>query len=413
MEPIISIKNLSVVYDKGTQAEVTALSDVSLDIFPGEFVIVFGPSGCGKSTLLYAISGAERRMTDGELWIKGKNLRTLEGEDMIDFHRKSVGMVFQAYNLIPTVNVFDNIILPLVFRGVSKKERMEKGKDLVEKFKIGHLAKTRPTLLSGGQQQRVGIARALVNDTEIILADEPTGNLDSQSAFSAMDMFTDLNIENKKTIILVTHESQYLPYASRIVYMKDGKIVGDVKQQSRKVSHIISVSDNNDGESKESFSLNIDRLVNYLEINLSPEERENFEKEVKKFIAKETTKERLFEVLDAPLKDGGVGLYKQAAIRLAQELSNILELSNLIHKSADKGVKKKTDYVFNWLFADYEGGLTADQEEIIKKSIHNRIKGVLSLKDFQTKLDQPLAENGAGLNERTARNITQKIGLIF
>lgn len=229
MEPIISIKNLSVVYDKGTQAEIVALSDISLDIFPGEFVIVFGPSGCGKSTLLYAISGAERRMTDGELWIKGKNLRTLKGEEMIDFHRKSVGMVFQAYNLIPTVNVFDNIILPLVFRGVSKKERMEKGKELIEKFKIGHLAKTRPALLSGGQQQRVGIARALVNDTEIILADEPTGNLDSQSAFVAMDMFTDLNLINKKTIILVTHESQYLPYASRIVYMKDGKIVGDVK----------------------------------------------------------------------------------------------------------------------------------------------------------------------------------------
>ena len=413
MEPIISIKNLSVVYDKGTQAEVTALSDVSLDVFPGEFVIVFGPSGCGKSTLLYAISGAERRITDGELWIMGKNLRTLEGEDMIDFHRKSVGMVFQAYNLIPTVNVFDNIILPLVFRGVPKKERMEKGKELIERFKIGHLAKTRPTLLSGGQQQRVGIARALVNDTEIILADEPTGNLDSQSAFSAMDMFTDLNTENKKTIILVTHESQYLPYASRIVYMKDGKIVGDVRQQSRKVSHIVSLNDSKTNENKESFSLNIDRLVNYLEINLSLEEKEIFEKEVKKFIAKETTKERLFEVLDASLKDGGVGLYKQAAIRLAQELSNILELSSLIHKSADKGINKKADYVFNWLFANYEGKLTTAQEEVIKKAVYDRIKGVLSLKDFQTKLDQPLAENGAGLNERTARNITQKIGLIF
>lgn len=413
MEPVISIKNLSVVYDKGTPAEVTALSDISLDIFPGEFVIVFGPSGCGKSTLLYAISGAERRMTKGELWIKGKNLRELKGEEMISFHRESVGMVFQAYNLIPTVNVFDNIILPLVFRGVPKKERMEKGKDLTERFKIGHLAKSRPALLSGGQQQRVGIARALVNDTEILLADEPTGNLDSQSAFSAMDLFTDLNVGNKKTIILVTHESQYLPYASRIVYMKDGKIVGDVKQQSRKVSHIVPLNDNKAGESKESFSLNMDRLINYLEINLSAEEKEIFEKEVKKFIARETTKEKLFEFLDAPFKDGGVGLYKQVAIKLTQELSNVLELSSLIHKSADKGIKKKTEYVFNWLFADYEGILIAKQEEIIKKAVYDRIKGVLSLKDFQTKLDKPLVENGAGLNDRTARNIAQKIGLIF
>ncbi|MEK7130875.1 MAG: ATP-binding cassette domain-containing protein [Patescibacteria group bacterium] len=134
MEPIISIKNLSVVYDKGTQAEIVALSDISLDIFPGEFVIVFGPSGCGKSTLLYAISGAERRMTDGELWIKGKNLRTLKGEEMIDFHRKSVGMVFQAYNLIPTVNVFDNIILPLVFRGGFKERKNGKGQRVDRKI---------------------------------------------------------------------------------------------------------------------------------------------------------------------------------------------------------------------------------------------------------------------------------------
>jgi len=414
MEPIISIKNLSVVYDKGTPAEVTALSSIVLDIFPGEFVIVFGPSGCGKSTLLYAISGAERRMTDGELWIKGKNLRELKGEDMISFHRESVGMVFQAYNLIPTVNVFDNIILPLVFRGVPKDERIKKGKELTEKFKIGHLAKTRPSLLSGGQQQRVGIARALVNDTDIILADEPTGNLDSQSAFTAMDLFTDLNVDNGKTILLVTHESQYLPYASRIIYMKDGKIVGDVKQQSRKVSHIAQIShDKEAGESKEKISLNIERLINYLDINLSPEEKDIFEKEVKRFTARETTKEKLLEVLDASIKDGGIGLYKQVAVRLAQELNNILELSTIIHKSVDKGIKKKTEYVYNWLFADYKGSLSDWQKEKIKLAIGDRIKGVLSLKDFQIKLDKPTNEDGAGLNDRTARNIAQKIGLIF
>ncbi len=120
MEPIISIKNLTVIYDKGTLAEATALSNVSLDIFPEEFVIVFGPSGCGKSTLLYVISGAERRLASGEMRIKDKDLMNINKKDLVDFHRHSVGMVFQAYNLIPTVNVFDNIILPLIFRGVSK-----------------------------------------------------------------------------------------------------------------------------------------------------------------------------------------------------------------------------------------------------------------------------------------------------
>ncbi|RJQ31030.1 ABC transporter ATP-binding protein [Candidatus Parcubacteria bacterium] len=413
MIPIISIKNLSVIYDKGTPAEVVALSDVTIDIFPGEFVIVFGPSGCGKSTLLYAISGAERRMTEGELWIKGKNLREMEGEDIIAFHRESVGMVFQAYNLIPTVNVFDNIILPLVFRGVPKDERLKKGKELIERFGIDHLAKMRPALLSGGQQQRVGIARALVNDTEIILADEPTGNLDSQSAFAAMDIFTDLNVAGKKTVILVTHESQYLPYASRIIYMKDGKITGEARQESKKISHIAAVHPEEGKQAHETISLNIERLLNYLELNLVPEEREIFERELKKFAARQISKEKLFEVLDAPFRDGGIGLYKPAAMRLAQELSNILELSAILHKSADKGIKRKSEYVFNWLFADYEGKLSQTQEEIIKKAIHERLKGASSLPDFQANLDKPVSEDGAGLNERTAKNIAQKMGLIF
>lgn len=412
MEQIIKINNLSVVYDKGTQAEVVALSDVTIDIFTGEFVIIFGPSGCGKSTLLYAISGAERRMVSGELWIKDRNMMKANKKEMVGFHRHGVGMVFQAYNLIHTINVFDNIILPLVFRGVSKKERDAKGKDLIEKFKISHLAKMRPNLLSGGQQQRVGIARALVNDTDIVLADEPTGNLDSQSALVVMDMLTEINVVNKKTIIFVTHESQYLPYASRIIHMKDGKITGDVKQERKSASHVVALHGEG-GENKEHLSLNAARLLSYLELDLNPEEKEIFEREIKRFAARETTQENLFKVLDAPLKDGGIGLYKPVAIRLAQELNNILELSAIIHKSVDKGIKKKTEYVFNWLFADYGGKFSSQQEEIIKHAIHDKIKGLCSLKDFQSILDKPPAEKGAGLNEHTARNAAQKIGLIF
>ncbi|MEK7130873.1 MAG: hypothetical protein AAB924_00700 [Patescibacteria group bacterium] len=173
------------------------------------------------------------------------------------------------------------------------------------------------------------------------------------------------------------------------------------------------MANNNGAENKDGFSLNIERLVNYLEISLAPEEKVIFEKEVKKFIARETTKEKLFEVLDASFKDGGIGLYKQAAVRLAQELSNILELSTTIHKSADRGIKNKTEYVFNWLFADYDGKISDQQKEKIKVFIHDRIKGIFSLKEFQEKLDKPTSEDGAGLNDRTARNIAQKIGLIF
>lgn len=415
MEPLISIKNLSVVYGKGSLAEATALSDVTLDIFPEEFVIVFGPSGCGKSTLLYVISGAERRVTSGEMRIKGKDLMDINKKDLVDFHRHSVGMVFQAYNLIPTVNVFDNIILPLVFRGISKKERDAKGKELIERFKIGHLAKMRPNLLSGGQQQRIGIARALVNDTDIILADEPTGNLDSQSAFSAMDMFTELNVVNKKTIILVTHESQYIPYASRIIYMKDGKIVGDVRQEKKKVDHIVHLEGGGKKDNADSVgvSMNIVRLAVFLELNLTTEESIRFNEIVKNFVKKDINKEELRKILDTPYKDGGMGFYRQTALRIPQEIENAIKISELLNDPENKEMSKKSKIVFNWLFSDYKSEFSAIQEKKAEEAIIKKIKGMCDLAQFQSELDRPLSENGAGLNSATAKNATRKLGLIF
>ncbi|MBU6431307.1 ABC transporter ATP-binding protein [Patescibacteria group bacterium] len=415
MEPIISIKNLSVIYDKGTLAEATALSDVTLDIFPEEFVIVFGPSGCGKSTLLYVISGAERRLASGEMRIKDKDLVGINKKDLINFHRHSVGMVFQAYNLIPTVNVFDNIILPLVFRGVSKKERNEKGKELIERFKIGHLAKMRPNLLSGGQQQRVGIARALVNDTDIILADEPTGNLDSQSAFVAMDMFTELNVANKKTIVLVTHESQYLPYASRIIYMKDGKIIGDVKQERKRPDYIASLNEDGKGENTDAVvaAINIDRLADFFELNLTAEEKNRFNDAVKNFAAKNMNREELRKVMDLSYKDGGMGFYRQTALRILQEIEKVMEISELLNDGKNKEISKKSKIVFNWLFSDYKGKFSEIQEKRAEEAIIKRIKDVCSLIQFQNELDKPLSEKGAGLNSATARNATKKLGIIL
>lgn len=415
MEPIISIKNLSVVYDKGALAEATALSDVSLDVFPEEFVIVFGPSGCGKSTLLYVISGAERRVISGEMKIKNKDLMDINKKDLVDFHRHSVGMVFQAYNLIPTVNVFDNITLPLVFRGISKKEREAKGRELIERFKIGHLAKMRPNLLSGGQQQRIGIARALVNDTDIILADEPTGNLDSQSALSAMDMFTELNVVNKKTIILVTHESQYLPYASRIIYMKDGKIVGDVRQEKKKSNYTVHLKEKDKKDSVDivGATINIDKLVAFLELNLTVEERIRFNEIVKNFIEKNINKEELRKILDISYKNGGMGFYRQVALRIPQEIENAIKIFELLNDPENKEMSNKSKIIFNWLFSDYKGELSAIQEKKIEEVIIKKMKGVCDLVQFQNELDRPLSENGAGLNSATAKNATRKLGLIF
>ncbi|OIO32860.1 MAG: hypothetical protein COZ49_04055 [Candidatus Yonathbacteria bacterium CG_4_10_14_3_um_filter_47_65] len=222
MEPIIKVNNLRVVYHKGTTAESVALKGVSIDVNSKEFAIIFGPSGCGKSTLLYAMTGIERNVDSGDIFVKNKNVVKLSAEEQLLLHRKDIGMIFQAYNLIPTLNVIDNVALPLIADGVKRAERKSKAMLLLSRFGISQFAERFPQNLSGGQQQRVAIARALIGDPDIILADEPTGNLDSQSAKVVMETLFNLNEEGNKTIVLVTHDPSYLEYAHKVFHIADG-----------------------------------------------------------------------------------------------------------------------------------------------------------------------------------------------
>ena len=201
-----------------------ALDNINLEINPQEFVIIFGPSGCGKSTLLYAISGMETHYF-GEILIAGENLAKLSALKLAQFRRNRTGLVFQAYNLIPTLNVLTNVLLPQIFKGASAFTRLKKAKKLLGKFGLLTFVSRLPQFLSGGQQQRVAIARALINNPDIILADEPLGNLDSKSALEVMKILKELNEKESKTIIMVTHEALYLKYAEKIIYMKDGGII--------------------------------------------------------------------------------------------------------------------------------------------------------------------------------------------
>lgn len=411
MEPIIKIKNLSVTYGQDTGAEVKALEKINLEILPEEFVIIFGPSGCGKSTLLYAISGAERRISSGELWIKNQNLREMEGDELTAFHRKSVGMVFQAHNLINTVSVFENVTLPLVFRGVSKKERDEIGKNLLEDFGLYQFANKLPNLLSGGQQQRVGICRALVSDTDVILADEPTGNLDSQSAIYSMNIFADINTRRNKTIIMVTHEAQYLPYASRVVYMKDGQITGEVRQNKGRINQTeLQEKINHNQKTSTKF---VTKLAGYFGLNLSNEEEMRFKNFVENFTERKINKEEIRIILDKSFKDGGLGLHTRIAKKVTDELDQILAiLDSILAESKDKNLKEEKENIYKWLFADYAGKLSEKQETVAMEAIVKRIEGSIGGNEFLEILDRPLDEGGAGFNWRTARNITQKLDLI-
>lgn len=228
MEREIAIKteNVSVIYDQGKPNETKALTDVNVSIYKEDFIVIFGPSGCGKSTMLYTISGIEKP-TKGSILVGGKDITKFTPLESARFHRADIGMVFQAYNLIPSLTVVDNVALPQVFRGVSKEKRTVRAKILLQRFGILPQAEKLPTELSGGQQQRVGIARALINEQPIIFADEPVGNLDSKSAKIVLDILYDLNVKDKKTVILVTHDPSLLRYATHVIYMKDGNVVGE------------------------------------------------------------------------------------------------------------------------------------------------------------------------------------------
>ncbi|KKQ39852.1 MAG: ABC transporter, ATPase subunit [Candidatus Moranbacteria bacterium GW2011_GWF2_37_7] len=202
------------------------LKNVSISLYAGEFVVIYGPSGCGKSTLLHSILGLEKP-SKGKIFLRDQDLYKLDDDKRTNFRREKIGMVFQAYNLIPTLTVIDNVALPQVFRGISREKRLLRAKILLQRFDILPQADRLPSELSGGQQQRVGIARALINEQPIIFADEPVGNLDSKSAKIVLDILYDLNVKDKKTVILVTHDPSLLKYATHIIYMKDGFIVGE------------------------------------------------------------------------------------------------------------------------------------------------------------------------------------------
>jgi putative ABC transport system ATP-binding protein len=220
---MLSLRRLSKVY-RTAEVETTALRAVDLDIAAGEFLAVMGPSGCGKSTLLNII-GMLDSPSSGEYWFAGKNIAGWPEWRLSDLRKNSVGFIFQSFNLVDELNVFENVELALLYhRDVPTRERKARVREALERMKIAHRARHRPQQLSGGQQQRVAIARAVVSRPKLILADEPTGNLDSATGEEVMQLLTELNAEGT-TIVMVTHSRPHAEYAHRIVNLLDGAVL--------------------------------------------------------------------------------------------------------------------------------------------------------------------------------------------
>lgn len=224
-QSVIRVKKLIKNF-KVERKTIPVLKKISTSIYYKEFVIIHGPSGCGKSTLLHSILGLEHP-TKGAVYIKGKNIYKMQQNSRAIFRHKTIGTVFQQSNWIKSLNVIENVSYPLFLSGISKKDAFEVAYLNLQKVGLQHLSYSKPVELSGGEQQRVSLARSLVLDPKIIIADEPTGNLDSASGTKVMEILTRLNREENKVIVMVTHDTSFLPLANRVIGMLDGKIVFD------------------------------------------------------------------------------------------------------------------------------------------------------------------------------------------
>ena len=225
---LIEIKNLYKIFHLGDE-EVIALNDVSLTIDKGEFVSIIGPSGSGKSTLMHVL-GCLESPTQGDYFFEGVNINTFEDNRLAYLRNRKIGFVFQTYNLLSQYNVLQNVGLPLLYAGVAPRERTERSITALESTRLVHRNKHRPSELSGGERQRVAIARAIVNNPEIILADEPTGNLDQKVGREIIALFKELCKQKGVTIIIVTHDTNIAQIAPRRIEILDGKIIRDALQ---------------------------------------------------------------------------------------------------------------------------------------------------------------------------------------
>ncbi len=232
MSALITVKNIRKVYRIGSE-KVVALDNINLEIEQGEICCILGTSGSGKSTLLNQLAGLEKPSA-GSVFIGKHNISVMGEDQLASFRQRNIGFIFQSYNLLGALTAAENVSMPLLFRGVDRSVRDRAAREMLIKVGLGDRASHKPSEMSGGQQQRVGIARAFVAKPKIVFADEPTGNLDTKTTIEVMEMLVDMAHENNITFILVTHDNELAAYADRIITIRDGKVIDDVRNTAKR-----------------------------------------------------------------------------------------------------------------------------------------------------------------------------------
>lgn len=423
-QPIIQFKDVSVRYEQGKSNETAALQDINLEIFEGEYIVFFGPSGCGKSTLLYTIAGLERA-TEGTVIIQGKNLKDMDEKERINFYRDTIGMVFQAFYLVPHLSAKDNMMLSKMFAGEPRRDREAKAQELMDKFGITPYADRKPSMLSGGQQQRTAIGRALMNNPEIILADEPVGNLDSKNAGTVLELLALINKKEKKTVIQVTHNPKDIHYADRVFYMKDGRIERVVLNTEAGRSVGTDHSELSEFEKLEQAHPNLSPtqiqakfIVRTLLVPYDIDTEQKIESAVTQYIQKEITEAELVRIMDDPKK--GAGLYSQKAKRLGKDIEEIVEeveriakAKHDVHADSEKPFESEAATIRKHLLDTYQGTMHLKQIRALEQAIEYRMENKITSEEFKEFLRASHAEGGLGLTRATAKKFSAYLEVLL
>ena len=422
IEPIIKVNNLKIVYNEGKANEYYALRGESLEIFPKEYIILFGPSGCGKSTLLYCLLGI-LAPTSGEVLIKGENPYKYNVKQMVHFQRTTVGIIYQSFNLIPSLTVMDNVALPLIFAGIPPRERNERAMKLLKRFGVDQQARKLSTNLSGGQMQRVAVARSLVNDPEILFADEPVGNLDSVSSDQVMNTLEEINTKDQKTVILVTHDAKLLPYAHRVYHLKDGgverEVINPEKKQIKQTDPGTSVLSEIEKLARiypysTPEGLRVKSIVNFLTQDIGFDQIERLERIVGMFIDGKLTNDGFVDRLTKSLENGGPEIPKDRAQIFKEKVNIILKEArdirlyrdNFTAKVASARQAERIAAVRSEVMRECGVSLSAEKLERLDELLKFRIRGFIQSEDFRRRLEAPFEQDGLALHPEVAREVS-------
>lgn len=422
-KPLIVCRDLSIIYNKGKSNEFRALTGVNTDIYEGEYIILFGASGSGKSTLMYSIQGS-LPPGEGTLLIRGDDIYSYPPSERVYFQRYVMGIIFQQFNLIGSLSVLDNVALPMIFCDADKATRDRRAQSLLDRFGVGHVSHKIPAMLSGGQQQRVSVARSMVNDPKILLADEPTGNLDSVSTQQVMDKIDEINTFDRRTVIMVSHNAAHLSYAHRVYYLKDGHIVREVVNPQRKqikpvregetiVTELEQLARLFPYDSVE--TLRVKSMVNYLTQDYTFDQLSRLERAIGRFIKGKIDKAMFIKALILPMEQGGVQIPERTARQMAIQCEKIMHQADDIRrfraKKDNAGVffsqhalaERLRDHILN----TYRMKLSKEQDANLVELVADRVTGVVEEEEFNQRLMRGVRSHGLALSEGEADDMTR------